>query len=216
MINVVIETVIEVVVEHIGALRIEARCDTRNERACRFIERLGFGFEGVAMRQITKEVGVTLPTVYHHFGSKEDLFKAVEADLYGTHAQSLLADLHEDADPEERLRNFINHLMDRFEENPDYFKLVQRNLIEPNKTNQKFLVKVSLQGLYDELKALLNSFKEGTGDDIGPVILFSTIIGFLTMRPAVQALKGYPYKKSKRKEERIRLVNITINAIKSM
>jgi len=173
------------------------------------------GYEGVAMRQITREVGVTLPTVYHHFGSKEELFKAVETELYGSHAESLLEDLHEDASAEERLRNFINHLLDRFEENPDYFKLVQRNLIEPREENQKFLVKVSLQSLYDELKVLLNSYKQGAGDNMGPVILFSTIIGFLTMRPAVQVLKGYPYRKRNRGEERRRFVDITINSIEA-
>ena len=173
------------------------------------------GYEGVAMRRITNEVGVTLPTVYHHFGNKEELFKAVESELYGAHAESLLADLQEDTDPERRLRNFINHLIDRFEENPDYFKLVQRNLVEPRAENQKFLVKVSLQRLYDELKELLNSLSPGSGDNMGPVILFSTIVGFLTMRPAVRALRGYPYNKRNRKQERERFVDITVNTVKS-
>ena len=43
-----VNAIIDVALEHLGALRIEARCDTRNERACRFIERLGFVFEGIA------------------------------------------------------------------------------------------------------------------------------------------------------------------------
>jgi TetR/AcrR family transcriptional regulator len=171
------------------------------------------GYEGVAMRQIAKEVDVTLPTIYHHFGSKEDLFKAVETEMYGAHTVSLLGDLLEDATPEERLRKFMNNLMDRFESTPDFFKLVQRNLIDGKESNQGFLVKLALQGLYDELKALLNEHHAGSGDELGPVFIFSAIMGFETMRPVNRLLKGYTYAKSRHKQERAKFVDLIIAAI---
>ena len=40
--------VLELAWEELGLLRVEARCDTRNERSWRLVERLGFTFEGVA------------------------------------------------------------------------------------------------------------------------------------------------------------------------
>ena len=39
---------IEIAQNTLGMHRIEARCDARNERAWRFVERLGFEFEGIA------------------------------------------------------------------------------------------------------------------------------------------------------------------------
>ena len=43
-----VRAVIHVACEQLGVLRIEARCDTRNERAWRLVERLGFELEGIA------------------------------------------------------------------------------------------------------------------------------------------------------------------------
>ncbi len=43
-----VEAVLEVAWRDLDALRIEARCDTRNERSWRLVERLGFELEGIA------------------------------------------------------------------------------------------------------------------------------------------------------------------------
>ena len=43
-----VAAVMDVARESLGAVRIEARCDPRNERSWRLAERLGFTFEGVA------------------------------------------------------------------------------------------------------------------------------------------------------------------------
>lgn len=154
------------------------------------------GFEGVTMRQIAKESNVSLPAIYHHFGNKEELFKAVEKETYGGHTDTLMVELHADTLPEERLYNFILALIDRLDANPNYLKLLQRNLVEGWEENQKFLVDNFLQRTFDELKQLLNEFSKNRGDGIGPVIIFSMILGYLTMRPVTRMLKGYKYAKA--------------------
>lgn len=171
------------------------------------------GYDGVAMRQIANEVEVTLPTIYHHFGSKEELFKAVETEIYGGHAASLIQELHADADPEERLRRFMTNLMDSFEQDPTYFKLVQRNLIDARQENHEFLVDLSLQGVFNELKKLLNEFRPGSGETVAPVTIFSAIVGFQTMRPAVRLLKGYRFAGSDAKVERQTFMDGVIQGI---
>lgn len=45
-----VAAVMDVARECLGAVRIEARCDVRNERSWRLAERLGFTLEGVARR----------------------------------------------------------------------------------------------------------------------------------------------------------------------
>lgn len=170
------------------------------------------GFSGVAMRQVASGVGVSLPTIYHHFGNKELLFDAVEAKMFGSHAKSLIRDLREPASPEVRLRKFMKNMLQNFEKNPVYFKLVQRNLIEANDEKQRFLVELTLQHLFDELRDLLNELQAGSGNDIRPIMIFSAMVGFQTMRPALRFLKGYKYAKSKYAQERDQFIDTVVIA----
>lgn len=159
------------------------------------------GFEGVAMRQVAAEAGVTLPTIYHFFKNKQELFNAVETELYSAHTASLLNALHADAPADKRLRDFICRLMISFEKHPAYFKILHRNLVEGRPANQEFL-KESLQHVYDELKSLLNEYAPGTAGGVVPILIFSSIVGYETMRPAIETLKGYRYSDAPRERER--------------
>ena len=173
------------------------------------------GYEGVAMRQIAKAAGVTLPAIYHHFNNKQELFNAVEAELYGAHADSLLKALTADVPAEQRLHDFITRLMVSFEDHPAYFKILQRNLVEGRPANQGFL-KESLQHVYDELKRMLNAFAPGSGEGAVPILIFSCIVGYETMRPAIDSLKGYPYAAVARDQEREVLANSIMGMIKRL
>jgi TetR/AcrR family transcriptional regulator len=150
------------------------------------------GFDGVAMRNIATASEITLPAIYHHFGNKEELFKAVETEMYSSHAKSLLDQLQADLSPEERLRNFVQVMFEHLESNPDYLKLLQRNLVDGWEENQAFLVDLSLQNVMDELKTLLNQYSEGVGEGITPIAIFSLILGFITLLPVIRHLKDKP------------------------
>lgn len=150
------------------------------------------GFDGVTMRNIAAASEITLPSIYHHFGNKEELFKAVETEMYTTHAKSLLEQLQADLSAEERLRNFVHVMFEHLESNQDYLKLLQRNLVDGWEENQAFLVDLSLQNVMDELKTLLNQYSDGIGDGITPIAIFSLILGFITLLPVIRHLKDRP------------------------
>lgn len=173
------------------------------------------GFEGVAMRQVAAESGVTLPTIYHFFKNKQELFNAVETELYSAHTQSLLTALHADAPPERRLRDFLSRLMSSFEKHPAYFKILHRNLVDGRPANQEFL-KESLQSVFEELKFLLNQYSPGSGNGVVPVMIFSSIVGYETMRPAIEALKGYRYSNVPREKERKVVTDAMMKMISSL
>lgn len=172
------------------------------------------GFEGVSMRQIAKESNFTLPTIYHHFGNKDELYKAVETEMYGKYSILLMDVAHEDIDPEVKLRKFIVSLIDLFENNSDFLRLSQRNLMEDGEKNHEFLVNIALQKVHLVLRDLLNEFKEGCGDGIGPIVLFSLVLGFFTMSPVSRLLTGYQYAEITPTEKRSMLTEAVINAIK--
>lgn len=68
--------------------------------ACRLY--LSDGFEGFSMRKLAREVGVTAPALYKHYGSKEDVLAAVVAEGYRQFSQHLYRAL-EGRTPGERL-----------------------------------------------------------------------------------------------------------------
>lgn len=174
-----------------------------------------YGYEGVAMRQISTAAGVTLPAIYHHFKNKQSLFNAVETELYATHAESLLTVLKSDAPAEKRLYDFIDRLMISFEQHPAYFKILHRNLVEGRPANQTFLIS-SLQHVYDELRQMLNECASDAGDGVIPMLIFSCIFGYEAMRPAIQAMEGYPYQNISHAEERKLLASHILTVIKSL
>ena len=173
------------------------------------------GFEGVSMRQIASNAGVTLPAIYHHFGNKEELFKTVEAQVYSAHASSLMLEIKADSTPEDRLYRFVCKLYDHLEANPDYLKLLQRNLVDGWEENQKYLVEMSLQGVFDELKKLLNEYANGAGEDVAPLAIFSIIVGFLSMQPVARQIKGYKPAKASKARRRALVIDSVINFVKA-
>lgn len=82
-----------------------------------FLER---GFHGASIRDISKEAGQQIALTYYHFGSKEDLFRAVVDRRAGDNAGGMLRALKElKRDPEraqkpdELFRAFLQPIVDR-------------------------------------------------------------------------------------------------------
>lgn len=173
------------------------------------------GFEGVTMRQIAKAADITLPSIYHHFGNKNDLYRAVEEEMYRAHADKLMAALVSSIDPEQNLRNFISTLFTHLLENPNYLKLLQRGLIEDWDDNQEYLVETAMQGVFDELKLLLGLYYPDSEDGPLPIMIFSLIIGFLTMQPVTNKLRRYAFSKLEQNQQLDQLTELTINFIQS-
>lgn len=173
------------------------------------------GFDGVTMRQIAEAANITLPSIYHHFGNKEDLYKAVEADMYNAHAARLIDAMVSTDNPEDNLRKFMKTLLGHLHSNPDYLKLLQRGLIEDWEDNQNFLVEMSMQGVFDKLKDLLETFSARSGEGPSPIAIFSLVIGFLTMRPVTEKLKNYSFASLSREEQHNQIVEMAIDLVKS-
>lgn len=175
------------------------------------------GFDRVTMRDIASATSVTMPTIYHHFGDKEKLYREVEKASYGTMKERLLNALKGDKSPEEKLRAFTRELFDVLQSDPIFLSLAIRNMLDQNEKHHRFLVGVSLQHVYDAFCELLNEFRPGSGSGMGPMIIMSSIMGFVSMSPAKKQLKGYPYnKKSDGDKEREKFVDYAVAAVVSI
>jgi AcrR family transcriptional regulator len=90
--------------------------DTRRrilQAACRvFAEK---GYEHATHSDICEQAGANVASINYHFGSKEELYRAVWQHVFGVVDAKYPLDggVTEDADPEERLRGFVRAMINR-------------------------------------------------------------------------------------------------------
>lgn len=175
------------------------------------------GFDRVTMRDIASASSVTMPTIYHHFGDKEKLYREVERTSYGSMKERLLNALTVGTSTEEKLRNFTIELFEVLQSDPIFLSLAIRNMLDPNEKHHRFLVGLSMQHVYDAYRELLDEIRPGSGAGMGPMIIISSIMGFVTMSPAKRQLKGYPCtKKSELAREKEEFVDYVVKAVMSI
>lgn len=84
------------------------------------------GFHNAKLREISDLAGTTHSLIRHHFGSKDDLWKAVVDYGLDLHEKSLLKILKspESGDPVNLLKNFIASYVSTIAKNPDLSKIL--------------------------------------------------------------------------------------------
>lgn len=91
------------------------------------------GYEGTALSEIAKEVGVKTPAIYAFFENKEDLFMTVfrEAMLsYNTYIQEM-SEAQQVLSAKESLRAILSRQYEFYQKNPDASKIVLRYVVFP-------------------------------------------------------------------------------------
>ena len=172
------------------------------------------GYDRVTVRDISSATSLSMPTLYHHFGDKENLYREVEAKCYGALKNRLLAALENDGDPEERLRDFAGGMYDMLLEDTIFLNIAVRNMLDPNAVNHKFLANISLKDVHRAFADLLNEIRPGSGDGMAPMIIISGILGFVLMGPAKRQLSDYSFRRTAdAKREREAFVDYTVSAV---
>lgn len=91
------------------------------------------GYEGTALSEIAKEVGVKTPAIYAFFENKEDLFMTVfrEAMLsYNTYIQEL-SEAPQVLSAKESLRGILSRQYEFYQKSPEASKIVLRYVVFP-------------------------------------------------------------------------------------
>ncbi len=77
------------------------------------------GFDATSVRTIVEEAGVTKPTLYYHFGSKEGLAQALLTVPMAALVETLRSIAQSEGDPVERLERIFEAHLDFCREEPD-------------------------------------------------------------------------------------------------
>lgn len=88
------------------------------------------GFYGTSIRMVAEQVGISKPSLLHHFQSKEKLYAAVLARI----AEGILRELEEDIaasnDPKEQLQRFVDGLTGWLRHHRDDAQILIRELLD--------------------------------------------------------------------------------------
>ena len=96
------------------------------------------GYDKTSLEDIAKEAGFTRGAIYHNFGGKVQIFKAL-IDEFGVSASSIVKDVYcKDISPCDNIRLFIEKSLVYLEDNEDYRKT-------------QMLIRFSNLHLYEEL-----------------------------------------------------------------
>src|SRR5215472_7128514 len=82
------------------------------------------GYEGASMRDLSRAAGMSLAGLYHYFASKEELLYLIQKHTFRTIIERLQQRLAPTADPEERIRIFIENHLEYFLANKEAMKVL--------------------------------------------------------------------------------------------
>ncbi|WP_339317557.1 TetR/AcrR family transcriptional regulator [Paenibacillus sp. FSL R10-2734] len=91
------------------------------------------GYEGTALSEIAKEVGVKTPAIYAFFENKEDLFMTVFREAmqsYNTYIQELTEE-QKVLSAQESLRGILSRQYEFYQKSPEASKIVLRYVVFP-------------------------------------------------------------------------------------
>lgn len=88
------------------------------------------GYDGVGMRQIAKESGVNVSSIFYHFKSKALLFEEILDYKYKAHYEKILQAIEPLTDPRQKLESIIGTSFDVFLEDETFLRLVQRDIVD--------------------------------------------------------------------------------------
>jgi AcrR family transcriptional regulator len=144
------------------------------------------GYQGTSMRDVASSVGVTLPTIYHYFGSKRKLYDEAKIEIFSRRSNRHIKHLHTDKDAASRIRDYLLALATDLMNNQIYYKLMHREMLDQGKSGLRRLSEESFKEGFDELSAVLSGMELKRSSAMLAMTLYSLLFGLIsTMRYAV-------------------------------
>ena len=151
------------------------------------------GVDGVAVRDLARQLGLTPSSLYNHFPGKQALYEAVLERGLAPFAE-LIEEGEPDAITPEGVRRTVDVIVDHLAAHPHLARLVQRALIEETKSVQD-LIERWLQPLYERGTSVVRHVADDADWDAREVPhlaigLFAIVFAFFVNVPALRRMKG--------------------------
>ncbi len=159
------------------------------------------GFAGASTREIVEKSGVTKPTLYYHFGSKEKLYRTLIEEDVELFNRGLKEIAESDADPAVKLLQVVEQRIEHARRYPRRVQLVMRTLYRSDPLSPEIdLKKHGRPGL----EAIARIVREGIEKKIfrkaDPTKLALHLLGIFHVQAILILMEKNPYPLSSPKE----------------
>ncbi len=133
------------------------------------------GYSGVSMRDISRAVGMSAAALYHHFPDKQALYLAAVNHAFVDKAEGIRQALAGGGTAVARLERFVERFTELMAKDPDFRKLLHRELLDGDVTRLKLLAD---QVFLEPYKAVVALAKE-LAVDLDPYMLANSVVGLV-------------------------------------
>lgn len=116
------------------------------------------GFDGVSMSEVAARAGASKANIFHHFGSKEDLYLAVMRDACRRSEALLAGMLRERGDADARIAEYARQHLEMLYEDPERSRLVLREVLQSSPRSGQTLAERAFK---DDFEMVTRLFREG-------------------------------------------------------
>lgn len=133
------------------------------------------GYEGVSMRDVAAQVGITPAALYYHFPDKDHLYVESVAQAFREQEEVLMRALGSSGSPWARIEAFITDLARHLAANRGFLRLMQWVQLDSDEARQHKLAESVFKPLFTALHALAKELDPSRD----PHLLAISIIGLV-------------------------------------
>jgi len=153
------------------------------------------GFDGVALRDLAREMELTAPSLYNHFSSKQALYEAVLERGLKPIADVIVASWRSDPPPLEDIQATVGKLVVHLAEHPHLAPLLQRAILEQDGSFGELLARW-LAPVYRQGSAILREMagEAGWDEELVPLLtfgMFGLVFSYFTNVAGLAKLTGW-------------------------
>ena len=145
------------------------------------------GYDGVAMRDIAKAVGMSAAALYHHFPDKRSLYLAAMSQAFADKASGLVESLNITDTPQERLVCFITNLCELMYHDQDFNILIQREILDGDDSRLQLLAQEVYHNLFQGITELCRELNP----TYEPHLLAISVVGLVVYHFQTSPIRRY-------------------------
>lgn len=137
------------------------------------------GFDGVSMRRVAEEAGVSKANIYHHFQSKKDLYLSILRES-SQHLSEIVDALAEGGgDFDQRLRVFAGAHLDHLFADSTTVKLMIREAFSGDEEKSRLVAEQIVGGIFDRMVSIFQSGQQSgvLRADLDPGLCATLLMG---------------------------------------
>ena len=137
------------------------------------------GFADTNIREIADRSGTSIPTIYHHFGNKNQLYQITCTTIFGRKSAAHMRELIDKSarSDAERLLNYYLALEKDLSEDRIYFHLLHREWLNRDHAGQSQLSQESFGPAFSEVCRICTKLRPDRNPFILALSLYAMIIG---------------------------------------